>query len=140
MDSFFAWLGLGGIGLVGLMWFLGVGTVLKIIASILEILTPIVRAALEFLVWFASEVGKRLVKEFKALFDVFPVLILLLVFTTGLLTAGYLSETSTVEKARPTLSSKVKKYLTPSLPRQGETSKKKKESEVWSPFDIPGVN
>ncbi len=84
MTSILAALGIGGVGL--LAWFGLLGPIMAVLTPILRVVAGWIMDALDFLV-------RRFVKEVKALFDVFPFTVLLLVFLGGGL---FFSDTSTV--------------------------------------------
>ena len=70
-------LGIFGIGSVGLLaWFGLLGPIMAVLTPILRVVAGWIMDALDFLV-------RRFVKEVKALFDVFPFTVLLLVFLGG---------------------------------------------------------
>ncbi len=70
-------LGILGIGSVGLLaWFGLLGPILAVLTPILRVVAGWIMDALDFLV-------RRFIKEVKALFDVFPFTVLLLVFLGG---------------------------------------------------------
>lgn len=70
-------LGIFGIGSVGLLaWFGLLGPIMAVLTPILRVVAGWIMDALDFLV-------RRFIKEVKALFDVFPFTVLLLVFLGG---------------------------------------------------------
>ncbi len=73
----FELLGLFGVGAIGIAWWFG------LLPAIVAVVTPILRVLAGWLMDLLDFIVRRFIREVKALFDVFPFLVLFVVFLAG---------------------------------------------------------
>ena len=126
-------LALIGIGGGALGWIFGFGSILK---TVLEVITPILKVLVSWLMDLLDFLVRRFISEVKALFDVFPFMVLSLVFLLGALT--FASPKEVYHKAAETIQhqeiKKQPRYKTSII------KKTKRILGVRSPFRIPGID
>ena len=100
-----------------------------VLPAILAVITPILRVIAGWLMDLLDWIVRRFIREVKALFDVFPFLVLLLVFLSGGL---YFSGTANVLEQAKEVTRSVTKKVTPSR-------KKVRRVKGFDIFDMFGI-
>lgn len=93
MWEWLGFLGVGSAGVLGLSaWFLGVPAILGIVNSVLKIVSPLLKGASEFVVWYFEEIWESIKTVYKN-----PSLMVLLL-TIGIVSGGYGASLTKCEK------------------------------------------